>query len=344
MPRIATAFAAATLAIFSALPVAADEAAVRVMTWNMDEGTGFQEIIAAPTPEAFGAAVLQTYRNILATRPAERAAAMARDIARHRPDLVALQEASVLRSGPPPDLHVDSNLLDGVLAELARLGEPYEAIVVQPGLDAEVPLASTFHVRLTTQDAILARVDRDRGFRITNPRSAHFAVNLTVQTPAGPFTLPRSWASVDVHTHEGPFRFVTTHLDLAPPIQRLQMLELLAVAASPPMPVALVGDFNAVADDPADASFPTYEAAIAAGFADAWRARHPREAGFTCCQAADLLNAVSQLDQRIDLVFLRGLRVADIHRVGNRTSERTASGLWPSDHAGLAATLEVAGH
>jgi len=31
--------------------------------------------------------------------PAERAAAMAREIARHRPDLVALQEATMLRTG-----------------------------------------------------------------------------------------------------------------------------------------------------------------------------------------------------------------------------------------------------
>ncbi|MEU6069315.1 MULTISPECIES: hypothetical protein [Streptomyces] len=31
----------------------------------------------------------------------------------------------------------------------------------------------------------------------------------------------------------------------------------------------------------------------------------------------------------------------NIHLVGNEQSDRTPSGLWPSDHAGIVATLRV---
>ena len=45
-----------------------DNGAVRVMTYNVDEGTDFQELIAAHTPSEFVAAVTTTYQNILATK------------------------------------------------------------------------------------------------------------------------------------------------------------------------------------------------------------------------------------------------------------------------------------
>lgn len=69
------------------------------MTQNTDEGTNFNEQVAANTADEFFAAVTTTYNNILATKPAGRAAAMAREIAKQRPDLVGLQEASILVPG-----------------------------------------------------------------------------------------------------------------------------------------------------------------------------------------------------------------------------------------------------
>jgi hypothetical protein len=41
--------------------------------------------------------VTTTFQNIQATKPADRAAAIAREIAANRPDLVALQEAAIIR-------------------------------------------------------------------------------------------------------------------------------------------------------------------------------------------------------------------------------------------------------
>ena len=129
-----------------------DDGAVRVMTQNMDEGTDFVELSAATTPAQFIAAVTTTYNNILATNPAERAAAMAREIAKQRPHLVALQEASVLRTGTGgPATTVKSDLLQSLVDALAALGQHYAVIAIVPGLDAQAPSTLGFFVRLTTQ-------------------------------------------------------------------------------------------------------------------------------------------------------------------------------------------------
>src|SRR5215469_15461201 len=90
------------VAAFIAAPsttMADDDGGIRLITQNMDEGTDFIELVGAQTPAQFVAAVTTIYNNILATKPAERAAAMAREFARQRPDVIALQEASVLRTG-----------------------------------------------------------------------------------------------------------------------------------------------------------------------------------------------------------------------------------------------------
>ena len=324
---------------------AADQGgAVRIMSQNMDEGTAFQELVLARTPQEFVAAVTLTYEKILATRPAERAVAMAREIAKQRPDLVGLQEASIVRTGAvAPATSVESDLLQSLLDALKQLGENYEVVAIVPGLDAEAPSTLGFDVRLTTQDAILVRGD-SRGKRVNlgDVLVSHFLTNLTVPTPIGPITLPRGWASVDVDAGETAFRFVTTHLDVVPAIQFAQMEELLASAANTKLPVVLAGDFNADAANASDPSFATYQAALDAGFADAWLQRHHPEPGFTCCQAPDLLNPASMLSLRIDLVLVRGgFRAAQMELVGDRRTDRTLSGLWPSDHAGIAATLSL---
>jgi len=52
------------------------------------------------------------------------------------------------------------------------------------------------------------------------------------------------------------------------------------------------------------------------------------------------VNPVSKLSQRIDYVFSRGLSPEETRLVGDKPNSRTPSGLWPSDHAGVVATLE----
>lgn len=65
-----------------------------------------------------------------------------------------------------------------------------------------------------------------------------------------------------------------------------------------------------------------------------------RAPGFTCGQATDLLNTESQLFKRVDVIFSSiAPDEAEARRTGADEEDRTASGLWPSDHAGVVAKL-----
>lgn len=343
---LAAVMVAAALVISPTTSSRAEGGKVRIMTQNMDEGTNYQELIAAQSPGEFVAAVTTTYQNILATNPAERAAAIAREIRQEQPDLVGLQEASIVRTGAvAPAATVQSDLLQSLLDELAKLGQHYTVAAIMPGLDAEAPSTLGFDVRLTTQDAILVRQTHDSNdLNIANNHVQRYLTNLTVPTAIGPITLPRGWSSIDVAIDHRAFRFVSTHLDTVPPIQLAQVNELLLTAGNTTLPVVFSGDFNATADSSLDPTFATYQAVINAGFSDAWVQKNAPGPGFTCCQAPSLNIATSMLNHRIDLLLDRGgFGITDIHLIGSKLSDRTPSGLWPSDHAGVVTTLRIPG-
>ena len=101
------------------------------------------------------------------------------------------------------------------------------------------------------------------------------------------------------------------------------------------------GDLNTV---PGSAS---YNALTGIGLTDSWAALHPTDVGYTCCQVyqnggiEDVINnPVSNLITRVDYVLVRGpVQASHAVLVGADPSTRTALGLWPSDHAGLVATI-----
>jgi endonuclease/exonuclease/phosphatase family metal-dependent hydrolase len=114
--------------------------------------------------------------------------------------------------------------------------------------------------------------------------------------------------------------------------------ELLSGPAATDLPVVAIGDFNSRADG---SGTPTYANLIAAGFQDAWSAVHPGDPGYTCCFVSGLIDG-PPLAGRVDLVLARGRFTAlDAQIVGEESDDRTPSGLWPSDHAGVVATLEL---
>jgi endonuclease/exonuclease/phosphatase family metal-dependent hydrolase len=161
------------------------------------------------------------------------------------------------------------------------------------------------------------------------------------------FEYKRGWAYVDAEVRGQPLRFVSTHLEVFDKdVQREQAAEL----ADGPLraartPVILVGDLNADADRDA----PAYRLLRERGeLRDAWTqvVRGGRdEEGVTCCQADDYRNERSSLERRIDVVMYRAeaLRAVRAERVGDEAEDRTRSGLWPSDHAGVVGELAPAG-
>jgi len=328
-----------------------DGPVVRIMTQNLFQGTNFTEVLSATTLPAFLGAVTLTYQNILATRPAVRAAAVAREIARERPDLVALQEVGIVRSGlvpvtnpPTPVSTVDVDQLASLLAELDQLRQPYQVVAIVPNLDAQAPSSLGKSIRITTRTVIIARADNRSGeMKLSNIQVQEFLATPAFPTPVGtPIPNQRGWASVDVRLQGRDFRLITTHLWAEQPFNLSQGKEAVQNAVnSTALPVVFVGDFNAVPNVSTDPTFATYQALIGAGLVDAWQQAHGLDPGLTCCQNPNLMNVTSNYDRRVDLVLLRGgIGVRDIHLVGNDPSDRT-QGLWPSDHAGVVATLRI---
>jgi endonuclease/exonuclease/phosphatase family metal-dependent hydrolase len=199
-------------------------------------------------------------------------------------------------------------------------------------------------VRFTDREVILARAD----VPVTNPQGGVYAARLDI--PIGgaggpPLSQRRGWTSIDATVYDHTFRFLSTHLEVqsVAPIQVLQGAELIAIADASPLPLIMVGDFNSAADG---SQTPTYANLIGAGFQDVWH--RPGEPGYTCCHAEDLLNTAPELDQRLDVVFVRGFRTspegsigARVQLVGDNITDRLTSGLWPADHAGVVATLRL---
>ena len=196
------------------------------MTQNVYQGTNFDEVFAAKTPTEFVAAVTTTYNNILATDPAGRAAAVANEIARERPDLVSLQEVSTLLTGTPATT-VQFDYLPSLQKDLKALGQNYSVVTTLSELDAEAPSTLGFDVRLVRGDAILVRADDNA--TLANIQVQHYVNNPPLQPAVGPPILDlRGYASVDVSIDGAAFRFVTTHLNTLQPAQLAQMQELIS--------------------------------------------------------------------------------------------------------------------
>jgi endonuclease/exonuclease/phosphatase family metal-dependent hydrolase len=327
-----------------------------VMTRNLSFGTDLGPILAATDQFEFVTAVAAAYTQAQATDFLGRAKAWADEIERARPDLIGLQEAALWRTQTPADFSttpnastVEADFVALLLAELRSRGLKYEVAIAQTGTDIEAPgvfPTGFVDVRLTHREVILAR--KSAGMKLTNAQGGQYAAYLTVPTVIGvPVALPWAWASVDVTRGGRSFRFATTHLDPISGIaQQLQANEFLGGPGSTTLPIVWVGDFNSAAEASLITGVPsataTYGSILAAGYADAWAARHPSNPGFTCCQATDLLNPISTLTDRVDLVLTRGpFHVAKATLVGEEASDRLPSGLWPSDHAGVVVTFDL---
>ena len=125
-------------------------------------------------------------------------------------------------------------------------------------------------------------------------------------------------------------------------IQALQAEELVETLEFETLPLVVAGDFNS-SPDPEDVSR-AYEIMAKAGFKDLW-ARFKRRPGHTCCQSGDLLNFESELYKRIDLIYVRNSEdtrflPSPMQVTGNRQSDKTDSGRWPSDHASVVAKIK----
>ena len=113
------------------------------------------------------------------------------------------------------------------------------------------------------------------------------------------------------------------------------------MVATSPYPVVVSGDINS-RPTCTGVNTTAYDTLVLLGLVEVWPVVHRQDpcGGFTSGQKA-LDWPVSTLDHRIDDIFydpdFMDAIQADV--IGDRESDRTPSGLWPSDHAGSVATL-----
>ena len=327
---------------------------VTVMTRNMDAGTDLGYILAATDQNSLFAGVAATLEEIQASGILARASRLADEIAANRPDLVALQEVTLWRTGEflqPPAKDVLYDQLDLLVAELAKRNLHYSVTATQLLLDAEVPVPTAgIDLRMTDRNVVLARNGLPKSqFAVSNVQMHRFNTIFEFGSPLlGQFSEPAGWISMDVEILNSKFRFVNTHLESAgvpggAGIQLAQVGELLAALATPGMPVILAGDFNANAElGPENTG--GVEQIVAAGFTDTWKSIHPGDPGYTWpLFGEDQAAGPATPNERIDLVFTQGFQEQWSGRNPSLLSaERIGTAApYASDHAGVVVKVRM---
>ena len=337
------------------LLAAAAAPGVTALTWNVYVGAEIERVVQARTPEEAVALATEEWARVHATNFPARAGALAAGVAARRPHVVGLQEVALYRTTDHPfeelATQVAYDFLQLVLDSLHARGLDYAAAAVDRTTDIQVPVIAGFDdlgqpifqgVRFTDGDAVLVRGDVPYAGSASGVYTAYLPVTLGGVTTG----VYQGWSSVEATIGGAAYRVVATHLagQEVSELQVAQAHELLALLAAETRPTIVVGDFNsdAYGADPTRAT-PTYPLVRAAGFADSWSSPEREAPGLTCCEQPDLLNRQQTFDQRIDFIFTRSFSAGAVpvrrEVVGDRPGDRTPEGLWPSDHAGAAATF-----
>jgi endonuclease/exonuclease/phosphatase family metal-dependent hydrolase len=335
--------AAVLVIVLPGLVQAKDKRELIVMNQNLYLGSSLAPIIGVTDPNAFLVGVAKIYQTVQATNFPARANAIADEVAATNPDIIGLEEVSNWTStgpGAPPSL----DFLAILKQALVDRGLSYSVAAVSYNVNTgPIPLllCNDFplcNLKFQDRDVILV-TDDNPDLQTSNSQSGHYATQETVMTAAGQLSFDRGWCSIDGTLEGKKFHFVTTHLETEdyPAVQEAQGEEFLAGPARAAGAVIATGDFNSAADG---STTMTYTALTKSYFDDAWDT-NPGDPGFSCCQNEDLTNPTSQLSSRIDLVLTHAAsRALDAGLVGDSPFEASQP-FWPSDHAGVVATLRI---
>jgi endonuclease/exonuclease/phosphatase family metal-dependent hydrolase len=338
---------------------------VTVMTRNLFLGADLGPAIEAPSiPEAIDGAG-EIWNEFQSTNFPERAVPLAREIERAKPDLVGLQEVALWRQqipsdggapplSPLPGATPATTVVQDFLAILLSHLKHYEVVVTQDEFAGELPadvdgsdatgtgplagFGADFDASLTMRDVILVR----KGSKVQLGATARGHYVTRFEPNVGGIVIPvdRGWVSVEARVGAFEFRFVNTHLEAFgdPTIREAQARELIAGPLNTAKQVILVGDLNSGVERHNEPERPgddlAFRALEAFGMAD-------NGAVQSCCYS-DLVDPTQVFDHTVDHVLTKpGLETKEAFVTGDDLSERTPSGLWPSDHGGVVSRLEL---
>jgi hypothetical protein len=297
-----------------------------------------------------------------------RARLLADEIKRTSPDLIGLQEVALWRSGPlqldqvgvANATEVDYDFLQILLNELRSQGARYTTAVVGDRADVESPSftgspfdgtmgGSIRDVRLTMRDVILVR--ENASLRVTGTHDEIFEDNLSLGVLGVDFDFDRGYQWADVRAGGQSFRFVNTHLEaFSSDLALAQAVQMLTEATSKKTSTVIACDCNS---DPLNESIKPQDSVphkapyelITQTYTDQWLEWAPAEEGWTSGLNELVDEEPPTWTHRIDMIFGRTasgdpLGVDRGEVTGTELTDRDpATGLWPSDHAGVVLRL-----
>lgn len=307
---------------------------IRVATYNLYLGADLGLLLGDVEADRLEEHQAEVLRQLHLTAFPGRAHAIAKLLVAEQVDLVGLQEVCTWRA----DGQLMWDTAEELLKALQALDEPYDVVVSQPSFSgAEVVERAGLQVtmQLEGHNVILRR--RRSDIRIEETRTGIFDSALTAQLSGSVLvSIARGWCGARCTVAGGTeeFAFVNAHTEAYEAASRDRQRSELVTALPGTPGLVLVGDFNAT---PEQVGMPPE---LRDAWVEAGNPEDPAQAA-TCCQAADLSNETSQLSERIDYVWVRGLAVEACRRFGADPADRTGEGQWPSDHAGVAATVVI---
>jgi len=345
--------AAATVLCLVAAPAAqakSKPSKLTVMTRNIYLGGDIFLPIATTNRAAFEQKAGELWDQVNATNFPKRSKLLAREIKKHKPDMVGLQEVALWRRGASgvkdgattPSTQVVYDFQKTLLADLKKAGLKYRVGDTQRETDIEASIDEGYDVRLTMSDVIL--VKRRKGLKVRKRSSKNFKASITVPTQGGQFTSTRGWTAVDASLDGRKFRFLNTHLEaFLAATRQAQAKELIAKGgpATKRGRVIIVGDLNSDRDGLDNGDPVPYRNLAKFGFKDAWVAGGGK--GFSCCFNSPLIREAppAPFDHRIDHILVKPRTKASKARVVGNDPKNRAGTLWPSDHGGAVVTLTL---
>src|ERR1051325_1481448 len=169
--------------------------------------------------------VTGVYYEIVQSQSQVRLEGVANEIAARLPDIVAVQEASLIRNQSPGDLVVGGtspatnvvfDYLQILVDKLQAKGAHYAVASFEDELDVELPMlnlqtGTIDDARLTDRDAILVRTDLPPGqLQLSNPQGGRFSH--VIEIPSLGLSVNRGWRPVDAFMPGARFRYICTPL------------------------------------------------------------------------------------------------------------------------------------
>ena len=271
--------------------------------------------------------------------------------------------------------NVQYDFLQILLDALAARGMDYVTVEAASPVNADVEFPAIefdefcnqqglpTDVRLTDRDVILVRSDLQVNLALRDKFEFNAPIELPAMIPTPGGLVPalyvteffRGWGMIDLTIKDQSYQIVNTHLEIgnsALPsdqelylVQALQATELGLLTLTLQPPFLVMGDINSSPGSLLTDPRPAF--AILSGFPleDLWTLRSPMntDPGYTFGQNETVDNAESLMFERIDYVFANfGDLEPDkikVEVLGADEADKTPSGLWPSDHAGVAVKL-----